>query len=112
MTTGWPWVRIWTAIVLIGAITFLLRFSFIYLFGRVDEVPPRVERALRFVPPAVLAALVAPAVVTIQPSAADTLTDDRLLAGVVAAAVAWKTENVLATICAGMGALWLFRFVV
>ena len=31
----------------------------------------------------------------------------RLLAGTLAALVAWRTRNVLATIAAGMGALWI-----
>ncbi|AUX08865.1 branched-chain amino acid ABC transporter permease [Halalkaliarchaeum desulfuricum] len=102
----------WFAIVVIGVATFALRFSFIYLFGRVDEVPPRVRRALRFVPPAVLAALVAPALVTIDPDigVVASLADERLAAGLVAAGVAWRTENLFLTIAVGMGALWLLRF--
>ena len=40
--------------------TFLIRFSFLFLFEYVAAVPEGVERALRFVPAAVLAALVAP----------------------------------------------------
>jgi len=76
-------------------------------------VPTRIKRPLRYVPPAVLAALVFPDLVTIRPSVAATLVDERLIAGVVAAgAVAWRTENVMATIASGMVTLWLFRFVV
>jgi branched-subunit amino acid transport protein len=103
---------IWVAILLIGLATFGFRFSFIYLFGRIDEVPARIKRPLRYVPPAVLAALVLPDLVTVRPSVAATLADERLIAGVVAGAVAWRTENVTATIAVGMAALWLFRFVV
>jgi len=75
-------------------------------------VPTRIKRPLRYVPPAVLAALVFPDLVTIRPSVAATLVDERLIAGVVAGAVAWRTENVMATIASGMVTLWLFRFVV
>jgi branched-subunit amino acid transport protein len=105
-------MSIWGAIVAIGVVTFLIRVSFIALFGRLDTVPPRVERALRFVPAAVLSALVAPALVTIEPTVVETLTNDRLVAGAVAAAVAWRTENVFATIGIGMLALWTLRFLV
>ncbi|WP_066415753.1 AzlD domain-containing protein [Halorubrum aethiopicum] len=104
--------RVWAAILVIGTLTYGIRLSFIHLFGRIDEVPARVRRPLRYVPPAVLAALVLPDLVTVGPSVAATLLDERLLAGVVAGAVAWRTENVFATIAAGMGALWLLRFVV
>ena len=103
---------IWTAIVLVGVATFLIRLSFIYLFGRIDEVPPAVTRALRYVPAAVLAALVVPAVVSIEPTVTETLTGDRLLAGSAAALAAWYTENVTVTILVGLLALWLVRFVV
>ncbi|XVH32457.1 AzlD domain-containing protein [Haloferacaceae archaeon DSL9] len=110
MSTSWSTPTIWVAIFLIGLCTYLIRLSFIYLFGRLDQVPTRIQRALRFVPAAVLAALVFPAVITVQPSATATLTDDRLLAGAIAAAVAWRTEDVLATIVVGMGSLWAIRF--
>lgn len=40
--------------------TYALRLSFIGLMGYISDVPERVEDALRFVPPAILIALVAP----------------------------------------------------
>ncbi len=104
--------RVWVAIVAIGIATYGFRVSFIHLFGRIDEVPESVKRPLRFVPPAVLAALVLPDLVTLEPSVVETLADERLIAGGVAGAVAWRTENVFATITVGMVVLWLFRFVV
>lgn len=112
MTTTYDPLTLWGVILAIGVVTYGIRFSFIGLFGRVDTVPLRVQRALRYVPAAVLAALVFPALVTVQPTVVETLTHDRLLAGVIAGAVAWRTENVFATIAVGMGALWLLRFAV
>ncbi|WP_049983597.1 AzlD domain-containing protein [Halorubrum sp. BV1] len=103
---------VWAAIVVIGVATYGFRLSFIHLFGRIDEVPQSVTRTLRYVPPAVLAALVFPDFVTLESSMVATLADERLIAGAVAGAVAWRTENVFATITVGMIALWLFRFVV
>ena len=82
-------IDVWTVIVLVGVGTFLVRFSFFVLFEYLETVPAGVERALRFVPAAVLAALVAPAVVV----------------------VAWRTESVLATIVAGMATLVGLGFV-
>lgn len=104
--------RVWIAIVAIGIATYSFRLSFIHLFGRIDEVPASIKRPLRFVPPAVLAALVAPDLLTIRPTLGATLADERLIAGIVAGAVAWRTESVFATISVGMVVLWLFRFVV
>ena len=108
--TAWSHAGVWAAIAVIGVCTYAIRFSFIYLFGRIDAVPPRLRRVLRYVPAAVLAALVVPSVVTIEPTVGGTLLDDRVLAGAVAAAVAWRTENVLYTIVVGMGTLWAIRF--
>jgi branched-subunit amino acid transport protein len=101
---------VWGLFVVVGAITFAIRYSFIYLFGRIDELPPRVAAALRYVPPAVLAALVAPSLVGGGP--ADPLLTARTLAGGVAVVVAWYTESAVATIAAGMAALWLAEWAV
>jgi branched-subunit amino acid transport protein len=111
-TTSYGPAAVWGVIVAVGVATFCIRLSFIYLFGRIDRVPPAVTRALRYVPAAVLAALVVPAVVSVEPSLTGTLTADRFLAGAAAAAVAWRTENVTATIVVGLVALWVLRFAV
>lgn len=94
---------VWLIIVLVGAGTYLLRFSFIYLFGKI-ELPDSFTRALRFVPAAVLAALVAPALFVV-PEATSWLTP-RLVAAGVAVLVAWRTKSVLLTLLTGMGILW------
>ena len=51
---------LWLLFIAIGLGTFLLRFLFIYLFGKIT-MPDWLGRALRFVPAAALAALVFPA---------------------------------------------------
>ena len=52
---------IWTVIVGLGVVTYLIRFSFLGLIGD-RELPPFVMRALRYAPTAVIPALVAPVV--------------------------------------------------
>ncbi|MFC5368008.1 AzlD domain-containing protein [Salinirubrum litoreum] len=110
MVTEYGPTAIWLAVVAIGVVTFAFRASFVALFGYIDTVPPTLERALRYVPPAVLAALVAPDLLVVEPTLDGTLADGRLIAGLVAAGVAWRTEDLLWTIVAGMVALWLVRF--
>lgn len=94
------------AVVLGGAIgTFALRLSFVEaLAGR--DIPPRAERALRFVPPAVLAALVLPKLLLVDGSLSISPGNHRLFAGLVAAGVAKYTEDMLWTVGVGMGVLW------
>lgn len=111
MPTSYADPLIWGVIAAIGLLTYLVRLSFIALFGYVDEIPDGLGRVLRYVPPAVLGALVFPAFVTIAPGAGG-LEADRLVAGAAAIGVAWWRQSVLATMVAGMGTLWLVRFVV
>ncbi|WP_232701383.1 AzlD domain-containing protein [Halobacterium wangiae] len=104
-------MKLWLVILAAAAGTYVFRVSFVALFGRMDEVPPRVKRTLAFVPPAVLAALVAPELLLQDGALAVSLGNDRLLAGLVAAGVAWRTEDMLATVAVGMGVLYALSLV-
>lgn len=100
---------IWLAMIGLGILTFLTRFSFIALLER-WQAPLIVQRALRFVPIAVLTAIIIPELV-MHDNQLDLRPDSpRLLAGLVAILVAWKTGNVLITIVAGMLIFWLFQW--
>ena len=101
---------IWLLFVAIGLGTFLLRFIFIYLFGKI-EMPDWLGRALRFVPAAALAALVFPALTHPSGHLDLSLHNFRLLAGLGGAVVAWRTRNVLLTILVGMALLWILQMV-
>jgi branched-subunit amino acid transport protein len=59
---------------------------------------------LRYVAPAVLAALVLPELVYI--GGAISILNPRLIAGVVAGIVAWRTENLTVTVMVGMIVFW------
>lgn len=97
---------IWLTIAGVGLGSYLLRLSFIALWQRL-RVPPLVNRALEYVPAAVLAALVLPALLRPEGFVDLTLDNLRLLAGLLAATVAWFSRSVLLTLATGMGALWL-----
>ena len=101
-------MNIWLAMVLGGLITFGMRFSFIYLFGRL-EVPETIQRALRFVPPAVLSAIVFPELLIHSGNLDLSFGNTRLLAGVAAIVAAFFTKNTLLTILAGMIMLLLLQ---
>ena len=99
---------LWLLFVAIGLGTFLLRFLFIYLFGKI-AMPYWLRRALRFVPAAALAALVFPALTHPTGFLDISPYNFRLLAGLGGAIVAWKTRNVLLTILVGMVLLWVLE---
>jgi branched-subunit amino acid transport protein len=96
---------IWTAILLAGIGTYAMRASFLVFAHRLADVPPGVQRLLRQIPPAALAAIVAPAL--LRPEGQLDLLQPRLAAGVVAAVVAWKTRNIALTLAVGMAVLML-----
>ena len=99
---------LWLLFVVIGLGTFLLRFLFIYLFGKI-AMPNWLRRALRFVPAAALAALVFPSLTHPTGYLDLSLNNFRLLAGLGGAIVAWRTRNVLLTILVGMMLLWILE---
>jgi len=101
-------VNLLPVLLMAGLLTFATRLSFIVLIGRV-ETPPLFVRALRFVPAAVLSALILPELIVRSGELRPDLHNPRLIAGVLAAVVAYFTRNVLATIAAGMAALWILQ---
>ena len=100
-------MSLWLTVLLAGALTFAIRLSFIGAAGRIG-IPAWFERMLRFVPVAALTALIWPDLLIAQ--GAMSLGEPRLLAGLLAAAIAWRTRNVLATISGGMLALWAIQW--
>lgn len=86
----------------IGIGTYLIRLSFIGIVGD-RTMPDWAMVPIRFVAPAVLAALVAPAVLlhdgglTVAPAM-----NPRAIAALIALLLAWKTKNVAVVIAAGM----------
>jgi branched-subunit amino acid transport protein len=96
--------ELWLLIGAMAVITFGLRASFLLAANRLT-LPTLAGRALAYVPPAVLAAIVAPAL-TGAPEGVPGSVAARPIAAAIAALVAWRTRSVLATFAVGMAALW------
>ena len=99
----------WLAIAGVTLSVYLLRASFI-LFADPQRFPHRFRQALKFVPPAVLAAIVLPGLLIAHGVLDLSLANPRWMAGVLAVAVAVATRNATATIGFGMLALWLLQW--
>jgi branched-subunit amino acid transport protein len=99
---------LWLAVAGAGAVTFALRLSFIALLGRI-EIPPLLSRALRFVPAAVFTAVVIPLLFYVDGVVEVSLGNERLLAGLVAVLIAWRTRSVPLTLVGGMAMLWTLQ---
>lgn len=104
-------MNIWLTMLIAGVLTYGIRLSFIVLFGN-GEISEPVRRGLRFVPPAVLTAIIFPELLIPNGTQEISLLNTRLIAGILAILVAWRTKSVLLTILVGMGVLlgleWLF----
>ncbi len=97
-------MNIWLTLLLAGGLTFLTRLSFIVLLGRLNT-PPWFTRLLRFVPPAVLSAIIFRDVLLPAGVLALSSSNLKLIAALIATVVAWRTKNTLLTIAIGMAAL-------
>jgi branched-subunit amino acid transport protein len=74
-------MSIWITIILAGLATYAIRLSFIQAYGR-RRIPDGMARSLRFVPPAVLTAIIIP-----------------------------ELLNVMLTVVAGMAVLWALQLI-
>ncbi len=99
---------LWVSIIIIGLLTLGIRLSFMLFMGK-TRIVPMVQQALRFVPVAVLSALIAPALFLPGGVLNLSIGNNRLIAGIVAILVAWRTNNVLLTILIGMACLLILQ---
>lgn len=91
----------WIAIVGLTLVTIVTRSAFL-IIGQRFALPPRWQHALRFAPACALTALIAPELLSVQDIASLSLTNPRLIAGAVAAAVMAITRSTIATIAIAM----------
>jgi branched-subunit amino acid transport protein len=103
-------MKLWIVIVSVGALNYLSRLSFIAFFAN-RSMPPLLARALRFVPAAMLTALIVPMIVASPSSASVVQLDARVPAALVAAIVAYFVRGTIPTLAAGMVTLWGLRAV-
>jgi branched-subunit amino acid transport protein len=99
-------LSIWGIILGGTVVTYAIRLSFIAFIPQ-ERVPALFQRGLRYVPPAVLAALITPELLRPTGTLDISFDNPRLIAGIFAAIVAWRTRNTWLTILIGMAVLWL-----
>lgn len=103
-------MNLWLVIIGMGIITYLIRITPILLLERF-ELHPNILQALRFVPVAVLSAIIFPEM--FQPGGQLDISfgNDRLIAGTIAIGVAYVTKNVIWTVGLGMVVLWVLQLI-
>ncbi|SEA52283.1 AzlD domain-containing protein [Rubrimonas cliftonensis] len=99
---------VWTVILGLGLVTYLIRFSGLGLLGA-GAPPPWLARALAYVPTAVLPAIIAPLVAFDRATGGVAAPHAFIAAGLALAVGAWL-RSLLPAILAGMAAFHLLRF--
>lgn len=102
-------LKLWAVIVAVGLLNYLSRLSFIAVFAQ-RTLPPLLARALKFVPAAMLTALIVPMIVAGPATIPATWADPKVLAAALAGGAAFATRSTLVTLGLGMGSLWLLRW--
>ena len=103
-------LKLWVVIFAVGLLNYLSRLSFIAVFAR-RGMPPLLARALKYVPAAMLTALVVPMVMG-DAGAGNAMTfNPKAGAAVLAGVVAFFSRSSLWTLGTGMAALWLLQAV-
>ena len=99
----------WFTIIGMMAVTFGVRYPVLALAGKIP-LPGPIFRALKYVPPAVLTAIVIPSMLMPDGTIQITLDNAPLAAGIIAGLVAWRSQKLLLTIVSGMLALWVWTW--
>lgn len=92
------------------ALSFLLVKGLFLCFVPHGKLPGFFKRTFRYIPPAALAALVAPSILFSKGAEGPSLSLPRIAAGMIAFIVAVKTRSVTITIVCGMTLLWFFLY--
>lgn len=91
-----------------AAVTMATRIPVLMLLSR-RKLPAGIERALKYVPPAVLAAIIVPIVLLPGGELNVKLNNATLVASLFAVLISWRTRNLLLTIVLGMAFLLAWR---
>lgn len=94
-----------------AVVTFAVRYPVLMLIGKLP-MPDGLFRALKYVPAAVLTAIIVPGMLMPEGTIDISLTNTYLIAGIASGVVAWRTKNVLVTIIVGMALFLILRFVI
>jgi branched-subunit amino acid transport protein len=96
---------IWIVMILTGLANFAVRFS-MFSGLRASTLPDWAERYLRYVPTAVLSAIIA-AALFLDEAGDIQMWNTTVLAGLIAGIIAILTRSVIFTIITGLGVLWI-----
>tara|TARA_B110000238_G_C15901700_1_gene342319 strand:- start:204 stop:518 length:315 start_codon:yes stop_codon:yes gene_type:complete len=99
----------WSLIVYAGIITFITRFSMIFLLKK-DILNNKAKKILSFVPAAIFPAIIFPPIFLDDDGTVDLENNPKILAAIFAIIIGYFTKNIIATIFAGLISYWFLIF--
>ena len=99
----------WSLIIYAGIITFITRFSMIFLLKK-DILNDKAKKILSFVPAAIFPAIIFPPIFLDDTGSVDLESNPKILAAIFAIIVGYLSKNIIATIFAGLISYWFLIF--
>ena len=100
----------WSLIIYCGVITFLTRFSMIFLLKK-DVFNEKTKKILSFVPAAIFPAIIFPPIFLDNTGSLDIESNPKITAAIVAIIIGYFSRSIIATIFAGLISYWFLIFV-
>ena len=99
----------WSLIIYAGIITFITRFSMIFLLKK-DILNNKAKKILSFVPAAIFPAIIFPPIFLDNAGTLYLDSNPKILAAIFAIIVGFFSKNIIATIFAGLISYWFLIF--
>ena len=100
----------WSLIIYAGIITFVTRFSMIFLLKK-DILNDKAKKILSFVPSAIFPAIIFPPIFLDDAGSVELENNPKILAAIFAIIVGYFSKNIIATIFSGLISYWFLIFV-
>ncbi|MDC1130102.1 AzlD domain-containing protein [Candidatus Pelagibacter sp.] len=100
----------WPTIIYCGIITYLTRFSMIFLLKE-DILNHKAKKILSYVPSAIFPAIIFPPIFLDNTGATDIESNPKILATVFAIIIGYFSRSIMATIFIGLTSYWFLIFV-
>ena len=99
----------WSTIIYCGVITYLTRFSMIFLLKE-DILSDKAKKILTYVPSAIFPAIIFPPIFLDSTGTIDIESNPKMLAAIFAIIIGYLSKNIIATILAGLISYWFLIF--
>jgi len=101
----------WSLIIYCGVITYLTRFSMVFLLKK-DIFNNKSKKILSYVPAAIFPAIIFPPIFLDNSGSLDLENNPKIIAAIFAIIVGFLSKNIIATIFVGLTSYWFLIFVV